>query len=101
MKVANIIFAIVGIFNLLIGILLYKYNMVEMLAGYDKNKIIDKEGLAKWTGVNFILMGLAIIVISVIGLVLNFNTILFFIITVVGLCVRMIIGNKKYEKTRN
>lgn len=98
MFVINSIFIIVGVFLTILGFLLYKYKMVEMLAGYDENKVTDKEGLAKWSGVNLILMGSTIVVVCLIGLILDFNTTILFILTVVASSIRMIIGSKELEK---
>jgi hypothetical protein len=50
------IFAFIGTFLLLMGVLIWKLNLVELIAGYDPNKTSDPQGLAKWVGLNIFVM---------------------------------------------
>jgi len=52
-----IIFICITFPLMLLGGIIYRGN-VELIAGYDPNKVTDKEGLAKWVGSNIIFLGL-------------------------------------------
>ena len=52
-----IIFSCISFLISLLGVIIYKGN-VELIAEYDPKKVVDKNGLAKWVGSHFILMGI-------------------------------------------
>ncbi len=83
--------------TMLLGAFIYRGN-VGLIAGYDPDKVTDKEGLAKWVGSILIFIGVY---------VLTFPILVYFIQTpimglwVLGLLIIvaiLIIGCKKYEK---
>lgn len=98
MLAINIIFIIIGVFFALLGFLVFKFKMIEILAGYDEKKVIDKDGLARWTGSNLILMGIGVVVSSVICDIADINSVFFFVSIVLLIVMRIIIGNRRYEK---
>ncbi len=42
--------AIASIPIFIIGLVIWKFKCVEIIAGYDENKVKDKDGMAKWVG---------------------------------------------------
>ncbi len=52
-----IIFTCISFPTSLLEVIVYKGN-VELIAGYDPKKVVDKNGLAKWVESHLILMGL-------------------------------------------
>lgn len=87
----------------LLGYLMKVHKMVDFLAGYDPNKVKDKEGLANWVGSNFIYIAVISLIMVLIGiffpvyytnlrryyLFINIFIVIFFVI-------RIAIGAKKY-----
>ncbi|ACL70110.1 DUF3784 domain-containing protein [Halothermothrix orenii] len=96
----TIVLLIVGIFLSVLGLLIWKYNLVNLIAGYSEEKTRDKQGLAKWVGKNILIMGALTILISILEYLLNITMwiVVTFIIIVVVLSIRTNIGCKKYEK---
>lgn len=91
----------VGLLLLAIGYLIRFQQMVEIIAGYDPDKVTDKEGLAKWVGSNLFLMGLMCLFLGGLGLILPVSSTMQvpgFLAVIVILSVRTAIGCKKYEK---
>ncbi len=48
MEPLSLIRLIYGTFLILRGLLFWRMKPVNILAGYDEKKVMDKEGLAKW-----------------------------------------------------
>ncbi len=61
METLSLIRLIYGIFFILLGIVFWRLKPVNILAGYDEKKVLDKEGLSKWISGNLFLTGLLII----------------------------------------
>ena len=76
--------------------------MVEILAGYDPDKVTDREGLARWVGANLILMGiLAFVSAGLMALVPEGRGVLFMVYSLGALpliVVRIVLGNRKFTK---
>lgn len=90
----------VGVLLIILGILIWKKQMVSLLAGYDEKKVIDKQGLAKWVGSNMIIFGAIVVLLSFAIIFSKINTlILLFGIVVIILIMACLIalGCKKYE----
>lgn len=97
-----IVFIIVGIFLMLIGLVVWKLKAVEIIAGYDSQKVINKDGLAKWVGGNLVLMGTLVILLGVIRMIVpNIKSsfiIPAYLVVVIGLSIVTIVGARRYEK---
>lgn len=96
------IFAIAGIVMLILGVVLYKYKKIELLSGYDSSKKYDREGLAKFTGMTLMLMGIIPIAASIILLILNVDygeliATIIFIVDVVVFTISIVIKSPKYQ----
>jgi len=96
----SIIFLILGIFLSVLGILIWNYELVNLIAGYSEEKTKNKQGLAKWVGKNVIVMGVLTILVSILDYLLNFTIGLAIVFTaiIVVLSIRTNIGCKKYER---
>ena len=84
-----------GLTLILSGIIHRRFKM----AGFYFKKVVDKEGLANWTGSNLILMGVTSILISILAYVMPaVDTIFYFVglIILVIILIRAVIGCKKY-----
>jgi len=86
-----------GVSLVLSGILHRRYKM----AGYYFKKVVDKEGLANWTGANLILMGVMTFLIGIIGYVLPVSNNIFYIvgltIVILIILIRTAMGCRRYE----
>lgn len=94
------IFAILSVPLMIIGVMLYKFEMVELLAGYDKEKVADKTGLARWTGGNIFLMGFTVAAIASVFYFLNIqfeHTPIIYMAIILILVARILHGIKRYE----
>lgn len=98
----SIVYAIVGVLLVILGAVIWKKQMVSIIAGYDKNKTTDSAGLAKWVGRNLMIIGALWIVLSIIFMVIK--TILTIVIVLVPialliiLCIVIALGCKRFEK---
>ena len=54
-----------GLTLVLLGTLLWKFKLVELLAGYKENSNVDKELLAKVSGISILLLGLLLLAESI------------------------------------
>lgn len=64
----NILFIVIGSFLFIVGGLIWRYKILEIVPGYIEVTIKDKKGLAKWIGINYIIMGLLIVISSIVCL---------------------------------
>ncbi|NPV44551.1 MAG: DUF3784 domain-containing protein [Firmicutes bacterium] len=97
-----IVSIVIGLFLVLLGFLLRFFKMVEILSGYNPEKVTDKDELANWTGSNIILMGVLILFIGVLNMVLpDLNgtpSVIALIFIILGLSIRTSVGCRRYEK---
>lgn len=63
------VFIFIGLFLILIGLIIWKLKIVWFIAGYDSERISDKNGLARWVGKNLILMGILVILIGLMEII--------------------------------
>lgn len=54
-----------GLTLIIIGTMLWKFKLVELLAGYKENSNVDKNLLAKVTGLSLLMLGLLLLAESV------------------------------------
>ena len=97
-----VITGFIGLTCFVLGYLVGKKQMVEILAGYDQAKVTDQVGLANWVGVNIILMGILAFVSAGLMAILPEGRVILFLVFFLGivplLCVRIVLGNRKYTK---
>ncbi|MCL1996475.1 MAG: DUF3784 domain-containing protein [Defluviitaleaceae bacterium] len=94
------IFLIPSVLFIVLGTLVVKYEMVELLAGYNEKKVADKKGMARWCGFNLILMGIINITLLALFSVaqIGFSYVSFiYMAVIVILVVRTVIGCRRYE----
>lgn len=102
-EIARIIFLIMGSFNILLGFVMKKYQLVDIIAGYDERKY-DKKKSADIVGSNFLLMGLLMILItSIYFFVPTLNLYLYvasMLIVILGLIVKIVWDTSKHAKIK-
>lgn len=54
-----------GLTLIIVGAILWKFKLVELLAGYKENSNVDKNLLAKVTGLSLLMLGLLLLAESV------------------------------------
>lgn len=64
-EAARIVILIMGSFNILLGFLMMKYQLADIIAGFNERKY-DRKKSADIVGSNFLLMGLLMIFITII-----------------------------------
>ncbi len=92
---------IYGTFFILLGLAFWRLQPVNILAGYDEKKVIDKKGLAKWISGNLLLTGLLIILnasLDIAGLSLVEKPVLLDFLIIFALAVVTALGTGRYEK---
>ncbi len=97
-----IVFFIIGVLVLGLGGAIWKFNFVEIIAGYEEKRIIDKQGLTKWVGTNLIFMGIVLVFISILGYWFC-ETVwisVIFVTVVILFSIRIAVGCKRYEKPK-
>ena len=90
-----------GIFVGLLGVLIKYVGVMDLIAGYDPEKVADEESLADFIGTNALYVAILTVCVGVLELRLspaNSEWYWFvFVIAVVALAVRMIRGARRYE----
>ncbi|QVK16750.1 DUF3784 domain-containing protein [Mycoplasmatota bacterium] len=98
----NILLIVIGSFLVIVGGLIWRYKILEIVPGYIEETIKDKKGLAKWIGINYIIMGLLIVINSIICLMIKQKDEIVSVIVFTGiLCFFIIIislGGNRYKK---
>jgi hypothetical protein len=96
-----VILGLMSIFLLAFGFLIMKYQLADIIAGYDDSKVMDKTGLARLVGINLITIGIIGMFIVLAGMILNFENwlwfILIFVIVLFVFCFRILLGQKRYQ----
>lgn len=100
--ILHIIEIYIGVLLSFLGFIVWHYSVVDILSAYDMNKTVDKHGLAKWVGSNFMIMGVFSILVAVTSIISSFYlnvsiSILPFIPVYFILIIRTAIGCKKFE----
>lgn len=99
---ATLIFLICAIFLILFGFIVWIFKCNELVFGYAGNKLYHKDKLSKWIGLNFIFMGMLVLIN--IGISFLFNNLqpyycfFSFIIIILLISLRLTKGCYKYEK---
>jgi len=82
---------------MLLGTVIYRGN-VGLIAGYDPDKVTDKEGLAKWAGSILIFMGVYILTLPIFVYFIQIPIVGLWVLGLLIIVAILIIGCKKYEK---
>lgn len=86
-----------GFTLIIIGVMLWKFKMVEILAGYKESSEVDKDILAKASGLSLLLLGFLLLLESILifsRVISGENAILTVVITIVlGVMVSALISS--------
>ncbi|QFU81151.1 DUF3784 domain-containing protein [Natronorubrum aibiense] len=98
-----VLLVVMGIVAML-GVLIAYFGHVELIAGYDPDRVTDEDGLATFIGTNTLyvaaLMGLVTLV-KLLELLDDTELVwIAFTVGVLGLTVRMVLGSRRYETPR-
>ena len=101
--VAFIVTALEGSFFLLFGFVVWRFKIASVIAGYDKERVKDPDGLARWMGKCMMGTGLSAWVIGGLGLLFpskNSETMVFMAFMIVSMlsCVVALAGTQCYYK---
>ena len=92
-----------GTFVGILGILIKYVGMMDLIAGYDPEKVADEEGLADFIGTNALYVAVLTVCVGILesrSSPANSEWYWFvFVIAVVAIAVRMIRGARRYEST--
>ena len=99
-EIVRLVFLIMGAFDLMLGFLIKKFELADLVSGYNPKKH-DKKKTADIVGSNFMLMGLLMILLTVIyivfpGLDLNIY-IASQLIIIAGLMIRMEYCTRRHD----
>lgn len=101
----NIVFIFIGLFLILIGLIIYKLKIIEIIFGYYSEKINNREGLARWVGRNLMLMGMLVIFLEAVEIIFpkieKDFIIISYVIILIGISIITKIGTYIYEKRKN
>ena len=90
-----------GLFLMVIGILIWKLELIRLFGGRRTDRETDEAGLAKWIGFNLIIIGIVISIFAVIQMLLfqTTYTIIDFVI-IITLSTRMAMGTAKFHRPK-
>ncbi len=93
-------FAIASIPIFILGVVIWKFKTVEIIAGYDEKIVTDKDGLARWVGLS--LMASSLVIIGMYFTIDNFNLnpgieIIISVIVLLVLLTITAVGTRRYE----
>lgn len=94
MIVAFIVFAFI---NILLGGLVWKFRVLQLTSTYNLDRVTDEKGLARWVGLNLIIIGLLSIIIAF--LCINFYARIYpwiIVLLTIFIAIRTVAGTKKY-----
>ena len=96
-----IIFFLLGLLFGGLSLFIWKYEQLDLISGYDPNKVKDKKGLAKWYGQIMLLIALTAFLLSIANCFFNsftMDTFSYsgFVVVAVTLSVIVTMGRKKY-----
>jgi|SRR5690554_1250480 len=97
--VMNLLFIVIGTFLIIVGSLVWYFKLLEITPGFNGKNIKNRKAMARWVGVNYILMGCGFIISTIIASYYNLGELLKVIIFTVILYIFIIIiyyGYKKY-----
>ncbi|MFP8954286.1 DUF3784 domain-containing protein [Natrialbaceae archaeon A-arb3/5] len=86
-----------------LGVLIKYFERVELIAGYDPDRVTDEEALADFIGTNTLAVAVLLLIVAAVEHTAPFGgeaVQIGWIVLVVGvllLCVRMIVGARRYE----
>ncbi|MFC4247277.1 DUF3784 domain-containing protein [Natribaculum luteum] len=94
-----------GVFVGLLGVAIRYFGRVELIAGYDPERVVDDDALAKFVGTNTLYVAALTILVGVVDYVEPFGGQdahwLVFVFVVFALTGRMIVGSRRYERPRD
>lgn len=100
----NLFFMVLSVVLSITGLMIWRFQMVEIVVGYDTGNVIEKKDLGDWVGFNLFLMGMIIFIQSSISLFLpqlqSGYLIAGFFISTALLSLRTVLGFKKCETVR-
>lgn len=84
-----------------LGVLIKYFGMVQLIAGYDPDRVTDEDGLADFVGTNTLYVAALLCLVAIVVSTDLFGgsdlVWLAFIAGVGGLTARMIVGSRRYE----
>ncbi|MFV0424772.1 MAG: DUF3784 domain-containing protein [Bacilli bacterium] len=97
-----IVLAIGSIPTFILGIIIWRFKVVEIIAGYDEKKVTDKNGLARWVGLNLMIISIIMIGLYFIFDIYDLENGLSILITILVFIVLLTItalGTRRYENS--
>ncbi len=91
----SMVYALIAAMLLLLGVIIYR-GRVELIGGYDPNKVTDKEGLGRWVGSNLIFGGIYTLIFAILSNVVQILLIGIWLLGFTIIIARLTIGEKKY-----
>ncbi|WP_121741162.1 DUF3784 domain-containing protein [Natronorubrum halophilum] len=86
-----------------LGILIKYFGVVQLVAGYDPDRVTDDEGLADFIGTNILYVATLLVLVGVVEYTEPFDgdgteaVWIAFVVVLLGLTARMIVGSRRYE----
>ncbi len=100
----DVLFIIIGCFLIIMGGMVWRYKLLELVSQYKEDSEINRDGLARWIGINYILLGILINVNSVISMMIeqisDLITITIFTFLIYLFVISLIYGGNRYNKRR-
>lgn len=89
-----------GLFIALFGILIRYGGAVELVAGYDSERVDDPDGLADFVGTNLLYVALVTVIAGVLSYVRSETALVWLLYTVVvcAVALRLVLGSRRYER---
>ncbi len=87
-----------------LGVLIKYFGMVQLIAGYDSDRVTDEEGLARFIGTNTLYVAALLVLVAAVEYAEAFAAAeliwMGFLVGVFGLTARMVVGARRYEDTK-
>lgn len=91
----SMVYILIAAILLPFGAIIYR-GRVELIGGYDPNKVTDKEGLGRWVGSNLIFGGIYALIFAILCNVVQILLIGIWMLGFTIIIARLTIGEKKY-----
>jgi hypothetical protein len=89
-----------GLFVAALGALIAYGGRVELVAGYDPDRVEDEAGLAAFVGTNALIVGALTVLVGVLDALDGVGEAWYwavYVLVVLGLAIRMVRGSRRYE----
>jgi uncharacterized membrane protein SirB2 len=97
----KLLLLIIGAFLIFMGVVVWIFKILEITPGFNDEAVVDRKSYATFIGINYILMGITIVINSYICSTYHMSdylTVIFFTLILYVFITIIFLGSKKYKR---